>query len=200
MIRRIHIRGWRAFEDLAINLADGVTFVVAENGVGKTSLVQAAAWGLYGPLSGVDTRAARRIGSAETRVEVDLELPNGRMLNVVRQAGERASPMRASIGGAPLDQDAMAQVLADAYGASQEFLSKTTLIPGDAVADDAASALPLRAHLCRVFGVDDLQAAASELQRLHGEADTAAKKLRQDLRNASKMLDCDETMLIDLSE
>jgi hypothetical protein len=28
----------------------------------------------------------------------------------------------------------------------------------------------------------------------------AAKKLRQDLRNASKMLDCDETMLIDLSE
>ncbi len=92
MIRRLHIRGWRAFDDLAIDLGEGVTFVIAENGVGKTSLVQAAAWGLYGPLSGVDARAARRIGSAETRVEVDLELPDGRTLSVVRQAQERASP------------------------------------------------------------------------------------------------------------
>jgi chromosome segregation ATPase len=185
VIRRLHIRGWRAFDDLAIDLEEGVTFVIAENGVGKTSLVQAAAWGLYGPLSGVDARAARRIGSAETRVEVDLDLPDGRTLSVVRQAQERASPMRASIGGAPVDEDAMAQVLADAYGASREFLSRTTLIPGDAIADDAASAMPLRAHLCRVFGVDDLQAAADELQRLHGEADTAAKKLRQATRRAT---------------
>lgn len=185
MIRHLHVQGWRAFEDLELDLRDGVTFVVAENGVGKTSLVQAAAWGLYGPLSGVDARAARRIGSHETRVEVDLELPDGRLLKVVREAEERAAPVLASIGGAPLDEESVAQILADAYGASREFLSKTTLIPGDAVADDAVSALPLRAHLSRIFGVDDLQAAADEMQRLHGEADSAAKKLRQATRRAA---------------
>ena len=43
MIRRLHIQGWRAFDEVSLDLTDGLTFVVAENGVGMTSLVQAAA-------------------------------------------------------------------------------------------------------------------------------------------------------------
>src|SRR5439155_25474976 len=99
MIRRLHIQGWRAFEDLTLDLSDGLTFVVAENGVGKTSLVQAAAWGLYGELSGVDGRAARRIGASATRFEVDLDLPDGRTLNVTRHVEDRSEPRHARIGG-----------------------------------------------------------------------------------------------------
>ena len=95
MIRRLHIQGWRAFEDLTLDLADGLTFVVAENGVGKTSLVQAAAWGLYGGLSNVDARAASRVGAAVTRVETDLELPDGRVLTIARELGERTESMSA---------------------------------------------------------------------------------------------------------
>ena len=54
MIRRLRIQGWRAFDDVTLELGEGLTFVVADNGVGKTSLVQAASWGLYGGLSQVD--------------------------------------------------------------------------------------------------------------------------------------------------
>jgi DNA repair exonuclease SbcCD ATPase subunit len=185
MIRRLHLQGWRAFEDLAIDLDDGLTFVVAENGVGKTSLVQAAAWGLYGKLSGVDARAARRFGASETRVEVDLELPDGRTLSIERQVGERAEPMRAWVGQVRLDDEAVGRLMAEAFGAPREYLSKTTLIPSESFADDAAGAFHLRAHLCHVFGVDDLQTAADELRRLNNEADAAAKKIRQATRRAA---------------
>lgn len=185
MIRRLHLQGWRAFEDLTVNLDGGLTFVVAENGVGKTSLVQAAAWGLYGKLSGIDAQAARRIGTSDTRVEVDLELPDGRTLSIERQVAKRSETMRARVDQADLDDEAVARLMTDTFGASREFLSKTTLIPSAEVADDTAGAFHLRAHLCRVFGVDDLEAAADELQRLHSEADAEAKKIRQATRRAA---------------
>jgi DNA repair exonuclease SbcCD ATPase subunit len=185
MIRRLHIRGWRVFDDLTLDLTEGLTFVVAQNGVGKTSLVQAAAWGLYGALSNVDARGARRIGAPLTRVELDLELPDGRTLAIVREAYERSESMHARVGELDLDDDGVARVLAEAFGASREFLSMTTLLPNDAVANDAAGAFELQMHLRRVFGVDDLQLAAEELQRLHDQADVAARKVRQATRRAT---------------
>jgi DNA repair exonuclease SbcCD ATPase subunit len=94
MIRRLHVRGWRAFEKLDLELDDGVTFVIAENGVGKTSLVEAAAWGLYGDLANVDVRAAQRVGSSVTAVKVELELPDGRTLTIARQVEDRSEQMR----------------------------------------------------------------------------------------------------------
>jgi hypothetical protein len=108
MIRRLHLQGWRAFDDLTLELSDGLTFVVAENGVGKTSLVQAAAWGLYGGLSNVDARAAARVGAARTRVEVDLELPDGRLLAIAREVVERGETLSAELDGGQLDEAGLA--------------------------------------------------------------------------------------------
>jgi DNA repair exonuclease SbcCD ATPase subunit len=185
MIRRLNLQGWRAFDDLTLDLTDGLTFVVAENGVGKTSLVQAAAWGVYGSLSKVDARAARRIGAPATRVEVELELPDGRILTIDREVRDRSEPMQAHIGDRVLDDDEVGRVMAEAFGASREFLSMTTLLPSDAVADDAAGAFHLQAHLRRVFGVDELQRAADALQRLHADAEEEARKVRQATRRAA---------------
>jgi DNA repair exonuclease SbcCD ATPase subunit len=185
MIRRLYIQGWRAFDEVTLDLTDGLTFVVAENGVGKTSLVQAAAWGLYGALSKVDARAARRIGAPVTRVEVDLELPDGRTLTIAREAQERSEPMSARIDEVDLDDDGLGRVMAEAFGASREFLSMTTVLPSDAIADDAAGAFHLQAHLRGVFGVDDLERAAEALQRLNDEADAAAREVRQATRRAA---------------
>jgi DNA repair exonuclease SbcCD ATPase subunit len=185
MIRRLHLQGWRAFEELTLHLEDGLTFVVAENGVGKTSLVQAAAWGLYGEYSGIDARAARRIGASATRVEVDVELPDGRTLTIARQVEERSTSTHAHVGRTTLGDDDLARILAGAFGASPEFLSKTTIVPSDGVISDATGAFHLQAHLSRVLGVDDLNRAADELQGLHRQAETAAKAYRQATRRAA---------------
>jgi DNA repair exonuclease SbcCD ATPase subunit len=184
MIRRLRIQGWRAFDDVTLELGEGLTFVVADNGVGKTSLVQAASWGLYGGLSQVDIRAARRIGSPLTRVDVEVELPDGRMLSVGREARDRGGDtVWTRLGEEELDDDGLAFALGEAFGASREFLSKTTLLPSDAVADD--DAFHLQKHLRKVFGVEDLQRAAEAVRRLHTEAGAAARQLRQASRQAA---------------
>jgi DNA repair exonuclease SbcCD ATPase subunit len=184
MIRSLHVEGWRVFADLDLQLDDGVTFIVAENGVGKTSLVQAAAWGLYGQLSGVDARPARRVGSARTRVEIELQLPDGRGLIVARELNDRGESTRICLDGTVIDDPTMSRIIAEAYGASREFLSKTTVIPGDSVTNDATSSFQLREHLCKVFGVDELQDAARKLLQIHRDAETTAKQIRQRARRA----------------
>ncbi len=79
MIERLRLRGWRAFDDVTLELGDGLTFVVAESGVGKTSLVRAA--GLGAVRFGVQSRRTETppVGAPASSVEVDLELPDGRV-------------------------------------------------------------------------------------------------------------------------
>jgi hypothetical protein len=137
MIRRLHIEGWRAFAHLNLELEDGVTFVVAENGIGKTSLVQAASWGLYGALSGVDPKAALRFGEGRLLVEVDLELPTGELITIERSFTGRAPTVRSRLDGEVVEDTEFADVIANAFGASQDFLSRTTLLASSAVADDS---------------------------------------------------------------
>lgn len=186
MIRRLHVRGWRAFDELNLELNDGVTFVVAENGVGKTSLVEAAAWALFGELAEVDAQAARRAGSPFAAVELELELPDGRTLSIERQVDDRSQSVHAGLGGAELSPDDVAGVLAEVYGASREFLSRTTLIPSRAVAEQAIGSFELRSHLTSVFGVDSLDSAAEQLRGMNDEAEAITKRMRQAARRAAR--------------
>jgi DNA repair exonuclease SbcCD ATPase subunit len=185
MIRRLHVEGWRAFEHLTLELDEGVTFVVAENGIGKTSLIEAASWGLYGDLSGVDPGAALRFGEGRVLIEVDLELPEGRILTIERSLTGRVHTMRARLDGDLVEQAEFAGIVADAFGASQDFLSRTTLLASAAVVDDSAGVFQLHKHLCHVFGVDALQRAAAQLRRAHATAEKEATKQRQLTRRAA---------------
>jgi DNA repair exonuclease SbcCD ATPase subunit len=186
MIRRLHLHGWRSFEEQSLDIGPGVTFVLAENGVGKTSLIEAAAWALYGAASGVNAVAARRIGSAETRVEAEVELPDGGVLSIGRAVDRRGQTVvDATVGGAAVEPDTLPTILAEAYGASADFLARTTAVPSSAVADDSVGAFVLREHLCRVLGVDDLNRAAERLEALHEQAEDEAKGFRSATRRAS---------------
>lgn len=186
MIRRLRLHGWRSFEQQSLDIEPGLTFVVAENGIGKTSLIEAAAWGVYGALSGVDAAPARRIGVAETRVEVDIELPGGPMLQISRVAGARGKmAVQAAVGGKTVDPDGIPGLLAKAYGASAEFLAQTTVLPSRAVADEKVGVFFLREHLCRVLGVEDLQRVADELDALYDAAEAEARTFRTAARRAT---------------
>jgi len=188
MIRELRVEGWRAFDQLTLKLDAGVTFVVADNGIGKTSLIQAAGWGLYGSSSGVDAVAARRFGQDPLRVEVDLELPDGRTATVQRALRGRRETLYAAVDDTELDDDELAALMAQAFGASREFLARTTLLPSSAVADHSRGLSQLHQHLCHIFGVDDLQAAAQALARTHAAAEADAKRYRQqDRRSAADL-------------
>ncbi|TFV90108.1 hypothetical protein E4P40_07780 [Blastococcus sp. CT_GayMR20] len=186
MIRKLHLRGWRSFEEQSLEIGPGVTFVLAENGVGKTSLIEAASWGLYGPLSRVDPVAARRVGADETSIDVEVELPDHRVLTVRRVVDAVGqTDVQTTLGGDPLDPALLNAVLAEAFGASVEFLARTTTLPSSAVDDQTVSAFALREHLRRVFGVDDLIRVADQMQQIHDEHEAAARGYRTASRRAT---------------
>jgi len=189
MIRRLHIERWRAFENLTLELDEGVTFVVAENGIGKTSLIEAASWGLFGSLSNVDAHAASRFGNSDVHVKLDLELPDGELLTVERSMSGQAATLQARLDGAAVEEIDLRARLAAAFGASPKFLSRTTLLSSTAVADHSASISELHQHLCHVFGVDELQHAAELLRRAHSTASAEAKRHRQQARRIIEDLD-----------
>ncbi|HEU0131182.1 MAG TPA: AAA family ATPase [Mycobacteriales bacterium] len=186
MIRRLQLRGWRSFEEQSLEVGPGVTFVLAENGVGKTSLIEAAAWGVYGDLSGVDAVAARRIGTDDTSVEVDVELPDRRVLTIRRAIGVGREPsVEVTLGGDAVDPQKVDAVLAEAFGASADFLARTTTVPSSAVTDERVGAFALHEHLCRVLGVDDLNRVADQLEQIHDENEAEAKGFRSASRRAT---------------
>src|SRR3954451_21067355 len=73
MIRRLTLINWRNYEDVTIRFGAGTTFVVAPNGVGKTSLVEAARWALFG-VAGPSENGAVRAGSDTAQAVVELVL------------------------------------------------------------------------------------------------------------------------------
>jgi recombinational DNA repair ATPase RecF len=188
MIRRLQVKGWRAFDRLNLELDPGATFVVAENGIGKTSLIEALSWGLYGDLSKIDARGARRFGEGQLSVQVDVELPGGEVLAIERAYSGRGETLHASVGHQEVDDAGVAQIMTTGFGASREFLSRTTVLPSAAVTDHAAGIFQLHQHLCHVFGVDDLQAVATDLRRVQAAAEAEAKKHRQETRRAAQDL------------
>jgi DNA repair ATPase RecN len=187
MIRRLHVAGWRAFDRLSLDLQPGVTCVVAENGIGKTSLIEAASWGLYGALSGIDARAASRFGEEQVRVQVDVELPDGRVVALDRAISGRNETLHARVDSEQIEDDGIGQIMAAAFGASREFLSRATLLSSTSVADNSTGLPQLHQHLCHVFRVDDLEAAAA-LRRAQAAAEAEAKKHRQETRRAAEDL------------
>lgn len=186
MIRGLRLRGWRSFEEQSLEIAPGLTFVLADNGVGKTSLIEAAAWGLYGPLSGVDAVAASRIGADETSVEIEVELPDRRVLEIRRAVDAGGgTDVVAKLAGKTVGAAKLDAVLAEAFGASADFLARTTTAPSSAVYDQKLSAFALRDHLGRVLGVDNLIDVADRMQRLHDQYEAEAKSFRTASRRAT---------------
>ncbi|MCX6671815.1 MAG: SMC family ATPase [Euryarchaeota archaeon] len=75
ILKSISLKNFRKFKDVFVEFPDGVTSVVGLNGVGKSTLFEAFAWVLYGPVA---TRTAvdqiKREGAAPSdpcRVEIE---------------------------------------------------------------------------------------------------------------------------------
>ena len=113
----------------------------------------------------------------------------------------RTETLHAAVGDTDcLDDDGLARLMAEAFGASREFLARTTMLPSTAVADHSLGLAQLHQHLCHIFGVDDLQAAAQALARTHAAAAADAKRYRQENRRTAADLTAMHTQLTELDE
>jgi hypothetical protein len=167
VIRRLILENWRAYERLELDFRPGATFVVAPNGVGKSSIVEGARFALFGFVPPARDGAARVSRTGATSASVEVELPSGRLLTVTRPYPARrgSTTPAVALDGEAQPPEALEALLAEEYGAEPAFLARLAMLQSSTVFAEAKG-LDLRDHLCRVFGVDGLMAALDQTKAL----------------------------------
>jgi ABC-type transport system involved in cytochrome c biogenesis ATPase subunit len=177
MIQRLQLQNWRAYDKLDIELGPGATFVVASNGIGKTSLIMAAAWGMFGDIAGVKGIDEIR-GEAETAtVTVDLRLPSSGALVITRSVDQGGrTQLEASVGNQTIaSQEELDQLLADEFGADAHVLAQLTFMIHGGL-HETQGEFELRDHLAGLFGVRPLFEAAARAEVVATETASTLRK------------------------
>ena len=184
MIHRLRFRNWRSYEDLDLEFDPGTTFVVAPNGVGKTSLVYGLAWGVFGQHSNVNPRSCIRAGAVSAEVQVDIDLRNGRRLSINRTAKRRGTPtVKYEIHGATLAKSSAWAEMEQAFGMELSVAGRLSMMLGGGhIATN--DTLNLESHLHHAFGVAHLLSAAETAKSIAKEA----QKARASLRSTTKQV------------
>ena len=193
MIQRLELQNWRAYDRLDLELGPGATFVVASNGIGKTSLIMAAAWGIFGNVAGV--RGADEIrGEAEgATVKVELRLPSGDALVITRSVDRRGRETIEAIAGdrAIASQEEIDGVLSAEFGADARVLAQLAIMIHGGL-HETQGEFTLQDHLAGLFGVRPLFEAATHAEGLAAETASALRKTkiveRKDQRDKEELL------------
>ncbi|GIF02290.1 hypothetical protein Ari01nite_97540 [Paractinoplanes rishiriensis] len=189
MIRRLTLKNWRSYKDFTIEIGPGTTFVVATNGVGKTSLIEAARWAIFGANS--TSVNAVRVGAEAATARVELELPDLRVLAIERtltRNTRRRSVLDIRLDGTPIPEEEVGRQFIDAYGTEPEFLARLAMPPADK-SSDTPSHLGLEDHLGRYYGIDGLGAAIEHLKKRDSAIAAEIKKIKADNSSDAQRLD-----------
>ncbi|MGH3904181.1 MAG: AAA family ATPase [Pseudonocardiaceae bacterium] len=179
MIRNIHLVNWRAYRELNLSLTRPVTFFVAPNGVGKTSLVEAVRWGLLGTPDIRDRGRAVRGGQESATVRLNLSLPGYTDIQVTRSLKRNgAATFEALADGATIDEARYHMILRESWSADPSLLDALIFEP---IVTSKSTGFPIRDHLANVFGIQPLLDAASRLRTRRAELGVKIKSLREDL-------------------
>lgn len=199
MIRRLSLTNWRNYADVDVRFEAGTTFVVAANGIGKSSLVEAARWALFGHIVGTGT--AVRAGETAANATVELILPSMRILTISRDLVTRKNSRtpypapEVTVDGAPINVAELEGLIAEEYQTEPTFLASVTMPPVD-LATAKPDNLGLEEHLGRYYGVHGLRHAADVLNQRKTETtkkiagvkttNAASAKLLTDIREQTR--------------
>jgi DNA repair exonuclease SbcCD ATPase subunit len=179
MIGRLQLQNWRAYDRLDLELGPGATFIVASNGIGKTSLIMAAAWAIFGDIAGVKGVDEIRGDAEQASVSIQLRLPSSGALRITRSIDKRGrSQIEATLGDRTLtSQEDLDRVLADEFGADTRVLAQLTFMIHGGL-HETQGEFELRDHLAQLFGVSPLFDAAARAQALAAETASTLRKTK----------------------
>lgn len=191
MIRRLRLRSWRAYENLDLELGPGATFVVASNGIGKTSLIMGAGWGLFGEASRINAVEEIRGDADSATVGIELRLPSGVDVEIVRSITSKGRvTLEARLPDREItSQDELDALLNAEFGAEPRVLAQlTTMIHGGAL-ETAQGEFDLQDHLAGVFGVTPLFEAARTSKAVADRTASALRKMKTTQRSEKREKD-----------
>lgn len=187
MIRRVRLENWRAYRQLDLAVKPGVTFLVAANGVGKSSLLEAVSWALS-PNGASANPTVIRHGNNEAAVTVTLASGPEQLVvrRGVRMSGTRCtSSFEATLNDRELEEHAVRRWLEQIWSADLTFVSKTAFLGEDLRREEEPD---LRAHLCRVYSLDELQRALRETRPALSKANRAVRTARAEWTATAEQL------------
>ena len=198
MIRHITLENWRAYRNLDLDVEPGTTFLVAPNGVGKSSLLEAVRWALAA--GNVAPRPSMvRQGHPAASVGVILATSAGELAvtRTLRAKGARVtSEAAATLDGRNVAEEDAVRLLEESWSADARFVSRTAFLTEDLRRD--AEDPNLRTHLCRAYSLDDLQAAMAEIEPVLAQLTKGLKSARAELSGTKDQLRTAEEELVRL--
>jgi DNA repair protein SbcC/Rad50 len=190
-INRLRLQNFRQHEKTEIEFGPGLTGIIGPNGVGKTTLLEAIAWAMYGmPAARGNRETLRRRGAPpRARVEVEVDFTLGpHQYRIVR-----------SLNQAELYQDGDPAPIAYSIAAVTEKVTRLLAMSRDEffntyftgqkeLAVMAAMSAPERAQfLSRVLGYERLRAAQERLKEKRSALRARLDALRAGLPDPAEL-------------
>lgn len=196
MIRQIRLHHWRAYESLDLPITSGVTFFVAPNAAGKSSLVDAVRWGLLGRPGDRAQGRAVRAGHESAAVELLLELPGQGAVRVTRTLKRSgATTFTANVGDVAISETQYLALLVEAWAAEPAVLDSVIFGPP---ATGKATQFPVQDHLAAIFGIEPLLGSAAAAKARRDTLAARIKTLRDDLSGTTEAIETAARTVADL--
>lgn len=178
MITRVQLTNWKAYDHLDLELTSGTTFLVAPNGVGKSSFLEAVRWALD-PNAAPSEAAMRRL-AATTTVIVDLRVGDTDVaISHTLTRGSSSTPSltsKASVGGEDTPIAEALGWIASSWKADPDFLHRCAFLTDRLLLESGEP--DLEDHLVRLYSLDALRQAqtAAKVAAAKFEAEGKAAK------------------------
>lgn len=192
MIRRVALENWRAYERAEIPFEPGTTFIVAPNGIGKSSLLEAAHFAISGELDSAVSPVS--LGATRATAEVSLEMPGNGTVVVIRRTITTAGEidLKMTINDEEIAAADYVAELDRGFRATPEFLARNALLR-DGLREIAHP--DLRTLLSRAFDLGRKRAEAEQLATLAADHFSAAEALSKAIRSEERQAGRVETEL-----
>lgn len=182
MITRVRLLNWKAYDSLDLAMPPGTTFLVARNGIGKSSFVEAVRWAL--DPNAKPARSLMRRLSTSTTVTVDLRV-SGIDVTVRRtlSLGRPAPPTMTGSATIGKDEKSISEALdwiAAEWRADAQFLHRSAFLTDQLLLESGEP--DLEGHLVRLYSLDELREArattAAAATQLGNQARAAKKQVK----------------------
>ncbi len=130
MIKDLQIKNWKCHENLYLEFKEGVNFIIGDNGIGKTSLLEALVFGLIGRVRAKPNKNFKKIGSTEDSVvSINFELNNKKYKIIRNLKGKKFTRLASPIEKNLTDPKDMNQFILDLFNSNQAFLENILFSP-----------------------------------------------------------------------
>ena len=187
MIRRLHLRNWRAYRDAEVDLNRPLVFLVAPNGVGKTSFYEAARRCVLGFSTGKDAGRAVREDAERAEISVDMEVGDNQVgvTRTITRSGRRT--FTATCDGRSLDESSFFELLSNAWAAGPSLVDRLAFGDIDP-RGRTRQTLPIREHLAHLMGITPMVETAALLRGANASARKAVAGQREDVAGSQEAI------------